>query len=120
MDEDGYPNEEELEVIRQWKITGTPSLYKAFDYIQGLWLYDDYFRKRKKFQPIRFFKDLWRWLRDYFKSTHGNTYDVDTGGWSGNEDIIKAMCENYILWSLTWESTRTGGHYVFEIPEIKE
>lgn len=120
MDENRYPDEEELEAISKWEITGTSSLQEAFGYIQGLWRYDDYFRKRKKFQLIRFSKDLWRWLRDYFKSARGNTYDADTGGWSGNEDIICAMQENYLLWALTWQSTRTGGHYIFKIPEIKE
>ena len=43
-------------------------------------------------------------------------FEISTGGWSGNEDILGAMQENAVLWLMTWQSTRRGGHYVFEVP----
>ena len=40
-----------------------------------------------------------------------------TGGWSGNESIMAAMCDNKVLWILLWESSHRGGRYVFRLPE---
>jgi hypothetical protein len=37
-----------------------------------------------------------------------------TGGWSGNEDIIGAMQENVLLWTIHWKATVSGGLYVFK------
>ena len=42
-------------------------------------------------------------------------YLISTGGWSGNEDILAAMRDNFILWHQTWRVHRAGGHYEFEV-----
>lgn len=39
------------------------------------------------------------------------------GGWSGNEDIIKALRNNELFWMCYYEEWKRGGLWVFEIPE---
>lgn len=46
-------------------------------------------------------------------------YTFSTGGWSGNEDLIRAMEQNWMIWSLTWVQSRRGGHYIFEDPKYE-
>jgi len=43
------------------------------------------------------------------------TLSLSTGGWSGNEDIIRALKKNFIFWSMYWQMNRRGGHYQFKI-----
>jgi len=40
-------------------------------------------------------------------------WELHTGGWSGNEEIIRAMQDNRVWWGMFWESSRRGGHYEF-------
>jgi len=101
MDEDGYPTEETLEKIRTW--AGTPA--DAFTYIESLWIYPEYFRKGK------------RRTRDWKGGPLQRTYEISTGGWSGHESIIGAMEENFMLWAISWENVRRGGHYTFRVAE---
>jgi hypothetical protein len=92
LDEDGYPTAVALEKIRAWEISGPESVDALWAFVRSLWYYPDYFSPR------------------------GNGYwDVSTGGWSGNEDVIVALSENFMFWSLCWYSGRRGGHYVFHI-----
>lgn len=37
-----------------------------------------------------------------------------TGGWSCNELVISTMEQNWMMWSLCWESSHRGGLYRFE------
>jgi hypothetical protein len=89
FDRSGYPTDETLEVIRKWDYNDFKGLMK---YCQECWRYDDYF------------------------STDDNiTYEVHTGGWSGNESVISAMMGNIMFWSMCWVQSRRGGHYIFEV-----
>lgn len=38
-----------------------------------------------------------------------------TGGWSGQEDFHAAVCRT-MAHVLYWESSRRGGHHVYEVP----
>jgi hypothetical protein len=91
MSLDPYPTEEELKTVKEWPYTDIPGL---FEYIHGLWMYD-YWKQR------------------------GNIISISTGGWSGNEDLIHALQDNFMVWSLAWVSSRRGGHYVFEVRNIE-
>lgn len=88
---DNYPEEYELQRIRDWPIGDAIGL---LEYVESLWMYPDYFRK-----------------------VTDETYLVSTGGWSGNEEIIEAMMDNFGFWVMCWFSSRTGGHYQFRIPK---
>jgi len=87
MDDNGYPEEDELAVIREWD---------AMD-LRGL---------------MKYVETLWTYRGEYFKQV-GDVWYISTGGWSGNEDIVGAMQDNYIWWALNWLQTRRGGHYIF-------
>lgn len=90
MDNDGYPTDEELELIRKWDFR---DLEGWFAFIKSNWVYDGYFEQA------------------------GSLYQISTGGWSGHEEIIGAMEENVMCWIATWQQSRRGGHFLFEIPE---
>ncbi len=104
FDENGYPTDGVLDWIRY---------------------YDDYQNLRPLFDTC--FNVLWSYPQfvnyevsaDYFGSSNvvkslTHTWDVATGGWSGNEDIIMALQENYVVWGITWQLSERGGRYVFE------
>jgi len=91
-----YPSEAELVRIKEWPYEDPDGW---FTFIRGCWWHDD-----------------WGWNQEDVPDGYDRPvrrYRISTGGWSGNEDIIGAMMEN-ILWNLTWQSSRRGGHYVFE------
>lgn len=91
--DDGYPSEEELNRISGWDWRDIPG-----------WL--DYVRER------------WRWAEQGYWDQGPATLTMHTGGWSGNEDLVQAMRQNYALWALLWESARRGGHYVLDLTRI--
>lgn len=84
-----YPKETELETIRTWYATDFTGL---MDYICHIW-----------------------WMATWGFKIDRDTgiYHLSTGGWSGNEDIIRAMQDNFLWWSLHWVQSRRGGHYQF-------
>ena len=44
-------------------------------------------------------------------------YELATGGWSGNEDLIVAMSDNHPFWSAAWVRSESGGLHVFRIDD---
>lgn len=67
---------------------------------------------------MEFVRDLWNWPEWGFTSDDELDHDhfeLSTGGWSGNEEIIGALRDNGMFWSLCWESSRRGGHYIFKV-----
>lgn len=93
FDGDGYPTEATIKRIITWPYTDMQGLV---EYVRSLWYWPVYARRR------------------------GRRYSFSTGGWSGNESLIYALEKNFLFWSLCWESSRRGGHYEFELPEIKD
>ena len=93
-----YPQKHELKKIEQWD-------YKDFEglmeYVEELWSYPQYWKQTKN-------------------SFGHNEYHISTGGWSGNEDLITALQGNAMFWACCWESSKRGGHYVFEIRKAKD
>ena len=105
VDEDGYPTDRALEVIEKWHWDDIPGWFK---FIEGLWAYHD-FGWNEKDEP-----------HDWDKDKIVHRYYISTAGWSGNESIIRAMQRNEMMWHLNWVQSRRGGHYIFELKEIKE
>jgi len=92
-----YPDEQVLKIIREWDIF-KEDIEKFLELIQSEWKYADMGGfKRKK-----------------------NIVELHTFGWSGNEDIIHALESNFGFWSAFWWKTERGGHYWFEIRELKK
>lgn len=88
IDQDGYPTEDALKIIELWPFDDSAGW---FDFIKDNWHFAD-----------------WGWHKV------DSEYHISTGGWSGNESIIAAMQNNWILWSVCWVQSRKGGHYIFE------
>ena len=102
LDADGYPTEQALECIENWPYTDPRGWFR---FIESIW-------------HLR----SWGWSEGYFKDHEYDPADkyryyVSTAGWSGNEDIIRAMQKNSILWSVAWVQSRRGGHYIFEVED---
>lgn len=92
FDEFGYPDDDFLFTIQEWPIQSMDDCRKLLDYaIQG-----------------------WRW-KDSYTDIDGDRYVLSTGGWSGNEDIVDALRENWMFWQLCWFSSRRGGRFVFDV-----
>lgn len=98
-----YPSDAALERIKAWDFN-TPLEWFAYIKQAGNWWPDP---------------EPWGWSEeDVFADDFDGKrrrFHISTGGWSGNEDILSAMEENFMLWGLTWQSSRRGGHYVFEV-----
>jgi hypothetical protein len=91
MSEQDYPTEEDLQRIREWPSTDLDGLMA---FVRACWKYAD-----------------WGWLQE------GRRFSISTAGWSGNEELIEAMQENFVFWALCWQSSRKGGHFEFELLE---
>lgn len=105
LDEDGYPTDELLDLIEHWNYKALPEL---FQFIKPLWAYaNDGFWEECE-------------VIDEITGKKGYYYYLSTAGWSGNEDIIRAMQANHLVWCLTWVQSRRGGNYIFELREFSE
>ena len=83
-----YPSDEELQRIREWKVTTPADFNQLMEYV----------------------KDIWHWD---FVEQRGGCWRLVTGGWSGNEDIIGALHANFMVWVMTWQSSHRGGLHWF-------
>ena len=92
-----YPTEKELKIIENWDFRA--GWKKLFEFIEGIWWAAD-----------------WGWTQ---RGKRVIKYDISTGGWSGNADIIWSMKTNFMFWSMCWISHRRGGHFRFEVRPIK-
>ena len=90
-----YPTDFELKKIQKWDYK---KFIKLMEYVETLWAYPE-----------------WGFMRSYEGTAQ--FIALSTAGWSGNEEIIGALQENGIFWSLCWESSRRGGHYLFKVNE---
>ena len=89
-DENEYPTEEELQQILDW------------DWNDAIGL-------------VRFIESIW-WNADVGAKITGKrviNLELHTGGWSGNEDVIRVLREN-MFWNLYWQKSIRGGHYYFK------
>ena len=105
LDSDGYPTESCLQIIKNWHWSDPRGW---FDFIKEYWWAPD-FGWQEADEPHEYRKD-----RDVHR------YYLSTGGWSGNETLIRAMEQNRMIWSVHWVQSRRGGHYIFEIEKSLE
>ena len=102
LNEEGYPTEEYLNWLEDWESWMQEETHESMipNILQSL-------------------KESWTWV-DYFKISrvYKGKFKVElhTGGWSGNESIIRALKENFIFWH-HWTVHKAGGHYYFEFPK---
>lgn len=85
-----YPSDETLKIIREWDVVK-----------QGI------------MPLVHFVIESWHW--EEYAILKGKVFELHTGGWSGNEDIIKALNQNLMFWSICWMKSVRGGHYYFEV-----
>ena len=88
FDRDGYPTDETLTAIREWPWKDGDALLA---YLAQAWYYPDWAMMPEDEGRVGF----------------------ATGGWSGNESLIRAAMENRMWWTLHWWSSTRGGKYVF-------
>jgi hypothetical protein len=103
LDDDGYPTDEALEIIEIWHWNDAKGW---FDFIHSIWHLASWGWKEGEAIDEITNKKTW-------------CYYVSTAGWSGNESIIRAMQKNDCMWHMNWVHSRRGGHYIFELREIK-
>lgn len=90
FDASGYPSEDTLEIIEQWDACDP----------QGC---------------LEFVRQAWN---DTGKVTvDAGRYVFVTGGWSGNEDLLGSLHQNYVIYSLCWQMSQRGGRHEFAVPE---
>lgn len=102
LDDDGYPTADALRLIENWHLDDPQGW---FLFIQQVWYMSDW-GWHSNIVPHRF-----------REKTKIRQYDISTAGWSGNEEIIRAMQKNEMLWWKTHYQTRRGGHYIFEVEQ---
>jgi hypothetical protein len=61
--------------------------------------------------------DIWEFDGVRWDGDAVGTVTLVTGGWSGNEDVVDSLRQNYVFWSRCWESSHRGGKHVFKLPE---
>ena len=92
-----YPDTIQLKAIRDWDVMKDP--FGLLEYITPL---------IEEYGTIRI-------TGKYIKKVY-----ITTDGWSGNEDIIRALRENtYLFWSVYWEKSERGGVYTFKVRKLK-
>jgi hypothetical protein len=90
LDSNGYPTGESIRKIERWEYTdGHDALLEAISP-----LVEGYGRCEKR--------------------TVDGVWEFATGGWSGNEEIIQALENNFMFWGMCWQLSRRGGYYEFK------
>lgn len=105
LDSDGYPTDECLQIIKNWHWSDPKGW---FNFIKEHWWAPD-FGWREVDEP-----------HEYRENREVHRYYLSTGGWSGNETLMRAMEQNRTIWSVHWVQSRRGGHYIFEIENRSE
>jgi len=96
-----YPSDEQLETIKAWDVLKT-GIKPLVEYVRELWKYGDDYTYLRKGKDKLFKKPCMK-------------FELHTFGWSGNEQIVYALEQNFMFWCNSWNQTNRGGHYRFEI-----
>lgn len=109
FDKEGYPTELTLDTIKNWKIESQEDLLQLIDYAR-----DAYNHHYGNWYVIEDYDKLSHWYFEPF-----DALIVSTGGWSGNESVIRALMENPIIRMRCLIATFAGGMYIFDINPFK-
>lgn len=97
-----YPDKDELRRIAKWD---DQDPWGLAEYLISVWHFEDYIHISK------------RWQKGHYEGGY-KTFHISTAGWSGNEDRIGALQKNRMFWFFYWQSSKRGGHYVFNLPRF--
>ena len=93
MSDNTYPSDESLKLIREWP---RDNFLGLMDFVRDIWNYPE-------------------WGFMITQEIDERVFELHTGGWSGNEEILSALQENTMFWAMSWESSRRGGHYILKV-----
>ena len=96
LDDEGYPTDELLDWIKDYDIIES-GLEPLLEIIEDTWNWPDWGIVRKRAYDGKF------------------SYEMHTGGWSGNESIMQSLRSNmyFYMW---WVKSTAGGHHYFRFP----
>jgi len=100
MDEHDYPTDAALDKIEHWPTNAMEHIPPLFEFVRSLG-WETY--------------GTWRETALMEGDCEMLRVVASTGGWAGNESLISALQQNRTAWSLTWQSSKRGGQFVFEI-----
>ena len=86
---------------------------KEIGYFKALWETV----KEVCLKPAEFFENLE--IKDKYSDKPIMRYHFVTGGWSGNESVIRAIKSNMWL-SCAWRMSTNSGSHLFEVPIASE
>ncbi len=95
-----YPSEEDLYKIRHWDFKDVRGLFDFIEQNEGMHQYGSFTRT--------ILPDGRERIR------------IATGGWSGNEDMMNMLEQNFIIFGSYWQLSARGGLEVYIIPAPKE
>ena len=107
LDGDGYPTEECLKKLTAW-----PDVDGALDFMRAHWWAADWGVREQLSEAARAFIRA-----DELEAMFGGPrryVAMSTGGWSGNESLIRALQANKMVWIFCFVAQRRGGHYIFQ------
>lgn len=90
IDADGYPTQALLDELQAWDPLGDLD------------------------EQMRFLASVWWEGEGSVRQRRPGSWVLSTCGWSGNEDIIRALRANSMWWAMNWYSSRRGGHFRFK------
>ena len=67
---------------------------------------------------VELLKEIW-YMPDWGIHRSGRRFELHTGGWSGNEEIIGVL-EESLFWHMYWWRSERGGHYYLELPDYND
>ncbi len=96
---DDYPSLEELSSIEKWPLEKYTDYVDLAEFIVAIWHYGG----------------EWATL----KGKRVKTLRLATGGWSGNEDIIRALDKNFMFGQVCWQMSKRGGLHIYKFKPFK-
>ena len=101
-----YSEQEQLKQIKNWDIFPNK---------------EDQVAAGKPMEFLNFIEEVWNKEVGTVKKKGKRTvrFELHTGGWSGNEEIMSAL-RSSMFWILYWMKSERGGHYYFTVREFKD